>query len=91
MDLKVSGAVPSAAERIAIDTHVAAHGTARDQLLPLLHAIHDRVVPDHHLRDLLPHRAVVRLEDLGCRLGFRGTCNRGSLRHGANGNPVAAG
>jgi len=43
MDLKLSGGVASAAERNAIDTHVAVHGTARDQLLPLLHAVNDRV------------------------------------------------
>src|ERR1700676_859735 len=43
MDLKLSGGAASAADRAAIDTHVAAHGTARDQLLPLLHAINDRV------------------------------------------------
>ena len=43
MDLKLSGGVASAAERSAIDAHVAAHGKARDQLLPMLHAINDRV------------------------------------------------
>jgi NADH-quinone oxidoreductase subunit F len=43
MDLKVSGAAASAAERAAIDAHAASHGTARDQLLPLLHAVNDRV------------------------------------------------
>jgi NADH-quinone oxidoreductase subunit F len=43
MDLKISGAAASAAERAAIDAHVAARGTARDQLLPLLHAINDGV------------------------------------------------
>jgi NADH-quinone oxidoreductase subunit F len=43
MDLKLSGGVASAIEQTAIDTHVAAHGIARDQLLPLLHAVNDRV------------------------------------------------
>jgi NADH-quinone oxidoreductase subunit F len=43
MDLKLSGGVASEAERTTIDVHVAAHGAARDQLLPLLHAINDRV------------------------------------------------
>src|ERR1035437_10227893 len=43
MDLKLSGGVASVAERTAIDTHVADHGTARDELLPLLHAVNDRV------------------------------------------------
>ena len=43
MDLKLSGGVASAAERTTVDAHVAAHGTARDQLLPLLHAVNDRV------------------------------------------------
>jgi NADH-quinone oxidoreductase subunit F len=43
VDLKLSGGMASAAERAAIDAHVAAHGTARDQLLPLLHALNDRV------------------------------------------------
>jgi NADH-quinone oxidoreductase subunit F len=43
MDLKLSGAVASPAERAVIDAHVARHGTARDQLLPLLHAVNDRV------------------------------------------------
>jgi NADH-quinone oxidoreductase subunit F len=43
MDLKLSGGATSPAERAAIDAHVTAHGTARDQLLPLLHAVNDRV------------------------------------------------
>jgi len=43
MDLKLSSGVASAVERTTIDAHVTAHGTARDQLLPLLHAVNDRV------------------------------------------------
>ena len=43
MDLQLSGGVASEAERTTIDAHVAVHGTARDQLLPLLHAVNDRV------------------------------------------------
>jgi NADH-quinone oxidoreductase subunit F len=43
MDLKLSGGVASATESGAIDSHVATHGAARDQLLPLLHAVNDRV------------------------------------------------
>jgi NADH-quinone oxidoreductase subunit F len=43
MDLRLLGQTATDDERQAIDAHVAAHGTARDQLLPLLHAINDRV------------------------------------------------
>jgi len=43
MDLKLSGSLAADAERAVIDAHVARWGAARDQLLPLLHAINDRV------------------------------------------------
>ena len=43
MDLKLTGGEASVAERTAVDAHVAVHGTARDQLLPLLHAVNDRI------------------------------------------------
>jgi NADH-quinone oxidoreductase subunit F len=43
VDLKLSSREATETERACIDAHVAAHGTARDQLLPLLHALNDRV------------------------------------------------
>ena len=39
----VCRAIPGKAERAVIDAHAAAHGATRDQLLPLLHAVNDRV------------------------------------------------
>ena len=43
MDLRLLGQLATETERQAIDAHAAAHGTARDQLLPALHAVNDRV------------------------------------------------
>ena len=43
MDLKLSGTVASPVERALVDAHVATHGRARDQLLPLLHELDDHV------------------------------------------------
>ena len=43
MDLRLLGQLATEAERQAIDVHAASHGTARDQLLPALHSVNDRV------------------------------------------------